>query len=80
MKDISLEDFSDKVKESFKKDNSFLTDDEVDKYFETEEAIKEILYAYSSALKRYKSGEYSYDVFMIGCVASVAFCLTYMYE
>ena len=80
MKDISLEDFSDKVKESFKKDNSFLTDEEVDKYFGTEEAKKEILYSYSSALKRYKSGEITYNVFMIGCVSSVAFCLTYMYE
>ena len=80
MKDISLEEFSKKVKESFKKDNSFLTDGEVDKYFKTEEAKKEILYAYNSALKKYKSGEYTYDVFMIGCVASVAFCLTYMYE
>ena len=80
MIDISLDEFSNKVKESFKKDNPYLTDEEVDKYFESEEAKKEILNRYNYDLKKYKSGEYTYDVFMIGCVASVAFCLTYMYE
>ena len=80
MIDISLDEFSNEVKKEFEKRNTYLTDDEVNKYFESEEAKNEILYAYESDLKKYKSGEYTYDVFMIGCVASVAFCLTYMYE
>ncbi len=80
MIDISLDEFSNKVKESFKKDNPYLTDKEVNKYFESDEVKKTISDSYKSNMKRYETGKITFKVFTIGCVASVAFCLTYMYE
>lgn len=80
MIEISLEEFSNEVKKEFKKRNTYLTDDEIEKYFKSEEGKNEILYAYESDEKKYKSGEYSYNEFMIGTVSAVANCLTYMYE
>lgn len=80
MIEISLEEFSNEVKKEFKKRNTYLTEDEIEKYFKSEEAKNEILYAYESDEKKYKSGEYSYNEFMIGTVSAVTNCLTYMYE
>ena len=80
MIEISLEEYTNLIKNDFKKDNSYLTDNEVNKYFESDEVKKTISDSYKSNMKRYEAGKITFKVFTIGCVASVANCLTYMYE
>jgi hypothetical protein len=80
MIEISLEEFEKLVKDYFRKRNPCLEDEDIERYLKTDEAKKEIRDAYNSDIKKYKSGEYSYDEFMIGTVSAVANCLTYMYE
>ena len=80
MIEISLEEFEKLVHDDFRKSNRCLEDEDIERYLKTDEAKKVIRDAYNSDIKKYKSGEFTYEVFTIGCVSSVAYCLTYMYE
>lgn len=49
-------------------------------YFKSVEAAQVIKEEYETDLRAYNEGEITYDVFMIGGVASVAYCLQLMCE
>ena len=80
MKKLSFKKFMKLVRKRFIKTNHALTKKEALRYLRTLEALNEIKNAYESSLKEYKEGIITYKVFKIGCVSSVSYCLTYMYE
>ena len=80
MKKLSFKKFMKLVRKNFIKTNYVLTKKEALRYLRSLEALNEIKNAYDSSLKEYKKGIITYKVFKIGCVSSVSFCLTYMYE
>ena len=75
----TLEEFTTAVKESFRNLNPQLSDKDVDDYISGDEAKEEIESRYATDSKRFESGEITYQVFMVGCVSSVAYCLHMMY-
>ena len=74
------EKFMKLVRKNFIKKNYVLTKKEALRYLRSLEALNEIKNAYDSSLKEYRNGIITYKVFKIGCVSSVSYCLTYMYE
>lgn len=75
----TLEEFTEAVKAGFKHGWPNLSDEEVDRYFATEEAQSVIRNGYYSDRARLEAGEITENVFKVGCVSSVAVCLIYMY-
>ncbi len=76
----SLEEFTQLVKEDFKCWFTGITDAAVDRYFETDEARNEVEDRYNENVEELKSGEITTMIFRIDCVASVAMCLSLMYD
>lgn len=75
----TFEEFEEAVRQSFKKSWPTLSDEEVNRYFTTDEAKHEILREYKEGKANLDAGKITVNVFNVGCVSSVAYCLEYMY-
>ena len=75
----TLEEFTKAVKESFWSGWASLSEKEVDEYINGEEAQSEITGRYAEAKRDFENGKITRNVFMVGCVSSVAYCLEMMY-
>ncbi len=68
------------MKEDFKCWFSKITDAQVDAYFESEEAKREVNRVYAEKIAKLKKGEITEKIFRNGCVTSIAMCLSLMYD
>lgn len=75
----TLEDYTEEIKQHFWSLNSYLSQKEVDDYFNTDEVKDMIAERFEEDYNKLKSGEIVQNVFDIGCTSSVAVCLHYMY-
>lgn len=75
----TLDEFTEAVKKSFWKGWTTLSEKEVDEYINGEEAQTEITGRYAEAKRDFEKGEITRNVFMVGCVSAVAYCLEMMY-
>ena len=78
-KEPSYEEFEKEVTKYFRDDWTTLSDKQVAEYIKGKEAQEVISNRYKDYLKRYRDGEISYNVFMVGGASSVGNCLVYMY-
>lgn len=76
----TLEEFKAEVKRQFSESMTYLSPDEVDKYFESEEVNREITQGFNRGMRRLDDGEITQQVFAVGCTSAVCNCLEYMYE
>lgn len=76
----TIKEFKEEVKRQFAEYMVYLTKEDVDRYFDGDEANREIETAYQRAVKDYEYGKITEKVFLIGCTSAVAYCLFYMYE
>lgn len=75
----TFEEFKETVKKMFADGWTTLSKSEVNDYINSVEAMREIRGEYNSSLKDYNDGKITLRVFRVGCAASVANLLIYMY-
>lgn len=73
----TFEGFYAAVREGFKRRWEILSEEEADKYIDSEKEYIKV--RYNSYVKRYKKGDLTLEQFKRGAVASVAHCLEMMY-
>ena len=76
---ITIEEFTNAVKEYFRTGWRNLCDEQVDEYIYGEEAQELIINRYNEALEKYNSGKITGLQFLVGVASSAGNCLIYMY-
>ncbi len=76
---ITIEEFTNAVKEYFRIGWRKLSDEQVDEYIYGEEAQELIINRYNEALEKYNSGKITKLQFLVGVASSAGNCLIYMY-
>lgn len=76
---ITIEEFTNAVKEYFRIGWRKLSDEQVDEYIYEEEAQELIINRYNEALEKYNSGKITKLQFLVGVASSAGNCLIYMY-
>lgn len=77
---IGYKEYSDAVKEHAKFYLKAYSDEEINKYFESDEAKNYLVDRYRADVKRVKDGEISEDELKGSCVWSAGYCLQLMFE
>lgn len=80
MKIPSYKEYEKMVKERYDKSLTAFSKKEKDEYFYGDEAQKELRSRYRADVDELRSGKITEKVFLNGCVASVANCLSLMFE
>ncbi len=76
---MTIEEFTEEVKEIFITEMRALAKEEVDAYFETEEAKRFVKSKYNVGIKDLESGKITDEIFREGYTSSLAHCLALMY-
>ena len=76
---ITIEEFTNAVKEYFRTGWQNLSDEQVDEYIYGEEAQELIINRYNEAVNEYNSGKITKQQLLIGAASSAGNCLIYMY-
>lgn len=75
----SYEEFEKEVRAHFKGLSQTVSEEDANAYLDGDEAQGEIRNAYDQNVKQFEAGEITREVFMVGGVSSVGYCLYMMY-
>ena len=76
---VDYKDFKKKVYEEYKKSLRAQDQDEVEEYFKSDEAEREIKNGYERLIEQVKAGDITEDVVMGTGAGGVAYCLVMMF-